>query len=146
MVCPPAVAIPAMYIVPHGIMYLWRNCCRMAHLMSNTDLVAVPGYTHCATICPTRTCSDLSPYVVQAIEVFDVCLLQYNLCAPSRMTGLLSFANIISRLKRICGKRTGRMTSFGCHMVLMFPWMHNVCFFVYMEALVRVLLCLFLPY
>ena len=35
IVCPPAVAITAMYIVPHDIMYLWSNCCRMAHLMSN---------------------------------------------------------------------------------------------------------------
>ena len=36
IVCPLAVAITAMYIVPHDIMFLWRNCCIMAHLMSNT--------------------------------------------------------------------------------------------------------------
>ena len=55
--------------------------------------------------------------------------------------GVLSFANIISRLKRIWRKRTGRMTSFGCHIAFMFPWMHFL--FVYMEVLVRVLLCSF---
>ena len=61
IVCPPAVAITEMYIVPHDIMHLWRNCCRMAHLMSNTrwaswDLVAASVHTHCTSICPTRAC------------------------------------------------------------------------------------------
>ena len=35
--------------------------------------------------------------------------------------GVLYFGKIISRLKRIWGKRTGRMTSFGCHIAFMFP-------------------------
>ena len=35
--------------------------------------------------------------------------------------GVLYFGKIISRLKRICCKRTDRMTSFGCHIAFMFP-------------------------
>ena len=42
--------------------------------------------------------------------------------------GVLSFANIISRLKRIWGKRIGRMMSFGCHIAFMFLWMRTTFF------------------
>ena len=53
--------------------------------------------------------------------------------------GVLSFAMTV--MLWLWGKRTGRMTSFGCHIAFMFPWMHFL--FVYMEVLVRVLLCSF---
>ena len=113
-------------------MYMWRNCCRMAHLMSNTRELPEIGLqwlcTHCASICPTRACSDLSPYFVQAIGVFNVVCYKYNVCAPICMTWCVILGNIISWLKRIWGKRTNRMTSFECHIAFMFPWMHkNIC-------------------
>ena len=58
--------------------------------------------------------------------------------------GVLSFANIISRLKQIWGKRTGRMTSFGCHIAFMFPWMTRIILFcVHGSACVRSVMLIF---
>ena len=57
--------------------------------------------------------------------------------------GLLSFANIILRLKRIWGKRTGRMTSFGCHIAFMFPWMCIKNFIVHLSACARSFMLIF---
>jgi len=59
IVCPPAVAITAMYIVPHDIMYLWKNCCRMAHLMSNMRELA--------EICLQRLCTQIVLQYVQPV-------------------------------------------------------------------------------
>ena len=54
----------------------------------------------------SHICSDLIPYFVQAIGVFGRVL----------------------RLKQIWGKRTDRITSFGCHIAFMFPWMRTFFF------------------
>jgi len=48
----------------------------MAHLMSNTHELPEIWLQQLCTHIATQTCSDLSPYFVQAIGVFDVCLLQ----------------------------------------------------------------------
>ena len=77
-------------------------------------------HAQCALICPTHACSDLRPYFLQAIGVFDVVCYKYNLCAPIRMTWCVF---LCQRLKRICRKLTGPMTWFGCHIAFMFPWM-----------------------
>ena len=95
--------------VPHDRMYLWRNCCRMTHLMSNKR--------------------DLSEIRLQRLDTHIA--LQY-------VPHMLRFKSILRaahwsvgrvlRLKSIWGKRTDRTTSFGCHIAFMFPWMRAFFF------------------
>ena len=69
--------------------------------------------------------SGITKYVKTRYIFHCICLFDWS---TINIQAWLSFANIISRLKRIWGKRTGRMTSFGCHIAFMFPWMRTNCF------------------
>ena len=102
-------------LFPHDIMYLWRSCCRIVHLMSNTCELPEIG---CLLGFKSILCAgQWSVRRLFVTSITSVLLAAWH--------GMLSFANIISRLKRIWGKRTDRMTSFGCHIAFMFPWMRT---------------------
>jgi len=147
MLCPHDVTISTWYIVPQDIMYLWRNCCRMAHLMSNSRELS--------EIWLQRLCTRIALQYIQRVLARISVILCAGHCSVRRVfvtsitcvilfawRGVLSFANIISRLKRIWGKRSHLdVTSRSCFLVCL-----HLILFVYMEELVRVLLCSFLPY
>ena len=72
-------------------------------------MFAATVHANCASICPTRACSDLSPYFVQAIGVFNVVCSKYNLCASSRHLDVTSCSCFLEcvhvcvcTLKRLC--------------------------------------------
>ena len=112
IVCPPALAITAMYIVPHDIMYLWRNSCRMAHLMSDTwDLPDIKLQWLCMLFNMSHTCllGFKSTLCAGHLSVRRLFVTSITCVLLSTWRGVLSFANIISRLNRIWGKISGRI-------------------------------------
>ena len=123
--------------VPHDRMYLFGNCCRMAHLMSNTHELPEVGLQRLRT----HIALQFVPHVLCAghwsVRRLFVTSITCVLLAAWR--GVLSFVNIITRLKRIWGKRTRPMTSFGCHIAFMFPWMRTVMFCVHGSASVMLI-------
>ena len=122
--------------VPHDRMYLFGNCCRMAHLMSNTHELPEVGLQRLRT----HIALQFVPHVLCAghwsVRRLFVTSITCVLLAAWR--GVLSFVNIITRLKRIWGKRTRPMTSFRCHKAFMFPWMRTlICVCVHGSVCVR---------
>ena len=118
-----------MCIVPHDILYLWRNGCRMAHLMTRVSSLRF-GYSGCArtlrfNMSHTYLLGFRSILCAGHCSVRRLCVTSITCVLLSAWYGALSFANIISRLKRIWGKRTDRMASFGCRIAFMFPGMRT---------------------
>ena len=119
-----------MYIVPHDIMYLSRNCSvvewqirwvtRVSSLRFGCSGCARTLRFNMSHMCLLGFKSILCTghWSVRRMFVTSItCVLL------SALHGVLSFDNIVSRLKRIWGKRTSRMTSFGCHIAFMFPFL-----------------------